>query len=48
MCIRDRFNGKYDGIKDLICDNIEYINTVSYTHLIAFCKVIIKINFKLN
>ena len=22
----DLFNGKYDGIKDLICDNIEYIN----------------------
>lgn len=23
---KDLFNGKYDGIKDLICDNIEYIN----------------------
>lgn len=23
---QDLFNGKYDGIKDLICDNIEYIN----------------------
>lgn len=23
---KDLFSGKYDGIKDLICDNIEYIN----------------------